>query len=65
MEEYLKKQKELKQGGGVKTTAAPVRKAKDISESSDKYTDEDFDSVSKSQSHSLPSAPALRQQSHI
>jgi hypothetical protein len=27
----------------------PARAAKDISESSDKYTDEDFESISKSQ----------------
>lgn len=62
MEEYLKKQQE--KAAGQKTSSAPPAKkpertVKDISESSDKYTDEDFDSISKSQSHSLPPAPAL------
>ena len=51
MEEYIKKQEQKK---GV----APVRQAKaaskDISESSDKYTDDDFESISKSQSQSMP-----------
>lgn len=47
MEEYLRK----KQGGGAMTATskpAGTAKTKDISESSDKYTDEDFDSISKS-----------------
>jgi hypothetical protein len=43
--------------GGAKVSAPPAavkkdppaRAAKDISESSDKYTDEDFESISKSQ----------------
>jgi len=49
MEEYLKAQAE-KKGGAAKPAAAskPTRAGKDISESSDKYTDEDFESVSKS-----------------
>lgn len=53
MEEYLKKQKEKNQGA-TKAKPAPAPAArktgtgKDISESSDKYTDEDFDSISKS-----------------
>jgi hypothetical protein len=50
MEEYLKKQAAKKVGG---PTAAPAARAdppkKDFSESSDKYTDEDFESMSKSQ----------------
>ena len=45
MEAYMKKQNgaDQKRKGG-----------KDISESSDKYTDEDFESYSRSASHSLP-----------
>lgn len=46
--------------GAAKTAAKPATKTmpqaktlqvKDVSESSDKYTDEDFDSISKSQSN--------------
>lgn len=64
MEEYLKKKQA--ESSGQTTTAAPqpvAKKGKDVSESSDKYTDEDFDSVSKSQSHSFPSAAVLAQKS--
>ena len=51
MEEYMKKQNQKK--GGAPPAAKPERKkgqrsGKDISESSDKYTDEDFESYSKS-----------------
>lgn len=50
MEEYLRKQAE-KKGTGGGASVAPVKKAaKDITESSDKYTDEEFESVSKSHS---------------
>lgn len=45
MEEYLKKQKEK---GGAQVSAKPLKPVKDFSESSDKYTDEDFESISKS-----------------
>lgn len=41
--------------------AEPKRRSgKDVSESSDKYTDEDFESYSKSASHSLPNVPGKR-----
>lgn len=63
MEEYMKKQQNKSSGQkpAATTTSAPQKRGtgKDISESSDKYTDEDFDSISKSQSHSLPNAPSL------
>jgi hypothetical protein len=58
MEEYLKKQAE-KKGTGAKPVAK--RAAKDISESSDKYTDEDFESISKSQSLPPATTDANRQ----
>lgn len=56
MAEYMKKQEEkrkaqeAKSGGKPQSVKkeAPPRQAKDISESSDKYTDEDFESISKS-----------------
>lgn len=61
MEEYMKKQA-AKKGGAPAPAAKPEpkkEKGKDISESSDKYTDEDFESISKSQSASLPNAPKV------
>ena len=48
MELYMKK-KMAGGGGAPAATQAKPRAAKDISESSDKYTDEDFESVSRSQ----------------
>ena len=56
MEEYLKKQAEKKAGG-----AKPVAKAKskDISESSERYSDE-FDSFSKSASAMALPKPVKR-----
>ena len=48
MEEYLAKQKQQKASGVVTAKPAIAKRSKDISESSDKYTDEDFDSISKS-----------------
>ena len=67
MEDYLRKQAE-KKSGGAPSTSAPAkaagfgkRTAKDISESSDKYTDEDFESVSKSQSLPPASGAPARQ----
>ena len=52
MDAYMKN----KQGG-----ADPKKRAtKDITESSDKYTDEDFESYSKSASHSLPNVPGKK-----
>jgi hypothetical protein len=51
MEEYLKKQQEKGfQQKSAHPAKRPERSGKDISESSDKYTDEDFDSIPKSQS---------------
>ena len=59
MEEYMRKQAAKKaenaalaaKAGGKAVTAKPAEKAaKDFSESSDRYTDEDFDSMSKSAS---------------
>jgi hypothetical protein len=39
----------MKKAGGVKSAPAkPVAASKEFSESSDKYTDEEFDSMSKS-----------------
>ena len=62
----MKKQAAKKSGGVAATAPAPsakpapqASKGKDISESSDKYTDEDFESISKSQSASLPNAPKV------
>jgi|LauGreDrversion4_2_1035121.scaffolds.fasta_scaffold1379299_1 hypothetical protein len=51
MEEYLKAKEKAAALGkpAVKTVAATkTLQVKDVSESSDKYTDEDFDSISKS-----------------
>lgn len=53
MEEYLKKQAAKKQGQAAPPSQSPPKaekKAKDFTESSDKYTDEEFESISKSQS---------------
>ena len=48
----MKKQAAKKSGGPMPAPAAKpeskASKGKDISESSDKYTDEDFESISKS-----------------
>lgn len=51
MEEYMRKQA-AKKGGTTSAPPAPAKTEparKDFSESSDKYTDEDFESMSKSQ----------------
>ena len=60
MAEYMRKQEEKKKAQAAGATSSvpktqtvvkkdpPARPTKDISESSDKYTDEDFDSISKS-----------------
>ena len=58
MEEYLKKQAEKK---GKTTTPAPEPVKKDFSESSDKYTDEDFESMSRSQG-AMAGLPKTQQQ---
>lgn len=53
MEEYMRKQAAKKGGGLSSAPPAPAKTEtakKDFSESSDKYTDEDFESMSKSQS---------------
>lgn len=57
MEEYLKKKAA---GTAPPATSIPVvlKKGKDISESSDKYTDEEFESMSRSN----PSVALLAQQ---
>ena len=55
MEEYLKRQKAAQAAKGTTGAAmkpTSVASAKDVSESSDKYTDEDFESVSKSKGNS-------------
>lgn len=49
MELYMKKKMAGGGGASAAATQAKPRAAKDISESSDKYTDEDFESVSRSQ----------------
>lgn len=51
MDAYMKKSQ---------SKAEPKRRGKDVSESSDKYTDEDFESYSKSASHSLPNMAGKR-----
>ena len=68
MEEYMKKQAAKKEPAAVGTKVSQakpaitnkvnVERSKDFSESSDKYTDEDFESMSKSASHfsGLPKA---------
>lgn len=78
MAEYMRKQEEKKKAlAASSSTVKPVpvkkeaaaRTAKDISESSDKYTDEDFESISKSQGAmaSLPkvSKPSTMQASQF
>ena len=53
MEEYMRKQAGKKLGAISSAPPAPAKTEtakKDFSESSDKYTDEDFESMSKSQS---------------
>jgi len=64
MEEYMKQKAKAKGSEAGKATSSataakkPVQATKDFSESSDKYTDDDFDSMSKSQGAlaSLPKA---------
>lgn len=52
MEEYLRQQEAKQSQHKPKASAKSV--SKELSESSDKYTDEDFESMSKSQSQGLP-----------
>ena len=72
MEEYMKKQAAKKEPAAVGSRASQAKPAisdkksltasKDFSESSDRYTDEDFESMSKSASHfsQLPKAGQKR-----
>ena len=60
MEEYMKRQQAAK-STTQSTKSAPAAPVKDISESSDKYTDEDFESMSKSKGNSSQMDNAIRQ----
>lgn len=52
-----------KMGGAAPTSHKPAAKKDDVG-SSGGYTDEDFESISKSQSHQLPSVGSRETKSH-
>ena len=60
MEEYMKKQQAAKIAVGAPKTISAAQAQKDLTESSDKYTDEDFESMSKSKGTSSQIDAAVR-----